>query len=237
MALFTGVKAIAFDLDQTLIDFAASRRAGLDALLARVAAAGYRVERKAFLARHKQLTVLEDESYLRTGTWNPTEARFRKLCDEFALPADGFAGELTQVYTEARYANLRQYPETEGVLEALRGRLPLFLVTNGPSAHQHREIEVTHVAPYFERLFVCDDFGLRKPDPKIFDMIGQAAGVSPHEMLIVGDFWQADIEVPRKLGWRTAWVVRDDEKRALAEPGRADAVVRDVSEVPRLLGL
>ncbi len=237
MALLEGVKAVAFDLDQTLIDFQGSRRAGLDALLARVAEAGHTVDRKAFLARHKELTRLEDEAYLRTGAWNPTQARFRVLCEEFALPADGFAGELTQVYTKARYANLRPYPETGAVLKSLHGRVPLFLVTNGPSAHQHREIEVTHVAPYFERLFVCDDFGLRKPDPRIFEKIRREAGVAPREMLIVGDFWQADIEVPRKLGWRTVWVVRDDEERARAEPARADAIVKSVAEVPPLLGL
>lgn len=237
MASLAGVKAIAFDMDQTLIDFAGSRRAGLQALLAWAAAEGYTVEGEAFLARHKQLTALEDEAYIQTGTWNPTEARFARLCQEFALPTDGFAGKLTEVYTEARYANLHQYPETEGVLFALRGRLPMYLVTNGPSAHQHREIEVTHIAQYFERLFVCDDFGLRKPDPKVFEMIGRAAGVAPHEMLIVGDFWQADIEVPRRLGWRTAWVVRDDAERARADPGRADAVVRSVADLPPLLGL
>lgn len=235
VALLSGVKAAAFDLDQTLIDFAGSRRAGLEAMLGRIAAAGLTVDRGAFLGRHKELTALEDESYLRSGTWSPTEARFRTLCEEFGFPADGFAGELTQVYTEARYANLRKYPETEGVLKALRGRLPLFLVTNGLSAHQHREIEVTGVAPFFDRLFVCDDFGLRKPDPKIFEMIRGAAGVQPPEMLMVGDFWEADIEVPRRLGWRTVWVVRDDGLRAAADRSKADAVVRSVAEVPGLL--
>ena len=236
MALLSGVKAIAFDLDQTLIDFAGSRRAGLDALLARVDAAGYPVDRKAFLSRHNERTRLEDESYLRTGIWSPTVARFHALCEEFDLPADGFAGELTEVYTEARYRNLRKYPETEGVLKTLQGRLPLFLVTNGPSAHQHREIEVTGVAPFFDRVFVCDDFALRKPDPKVFETVRGAARVAPGEMLMVGDFWQADIAVPRRLGWRTVWVVRDEKARAEADQGRADAVVRSVADILPLLG-
>lgn len=237
MAPFGTVRAIALDLDQTLIDFAASRAAGLDAVLARIASARHHVDRRDFLERHRQLTAAEDTAYLRRGAWAPTAGRFASLCLEFGLPSDGFAEELASLYAETRYANLRQFPEAAAALKRLKARHPLFLVTNGPSASQHREVEVTGVAPYFQRIFVCEDFGLRKPDPRIFDMIREEAGVPPEAMLIVGDFFEADIEVPRELGWRTVWVVRDDGDRARADPARADAVVKSVADVPRLIGL
>ena len=233
---FAGVRAIAFDLDQTLIDFAASRVAGLLATLARLEGDGHRVPRDAFLKRHAELASQEDDRYLAAGTWRPTEERFRILCEEFSLPADGYAGELARVYVEARYANLRQFPESASVLGRLKGRFPLFLVTNGPSDHQHREIEVTGVAPYFNRIFVCDDFGLRKPDPRVFEMIRSEAGVASREMLIVGDNPEADIDEPRRLGWRTAWIVRDPIARSRAPTKRADVIIGSIAEVPALLG-
>jgi 2-haloacid dehalogenase len=234
---FSSVKAIAFDLDQTLIDFAASRRAGLSAMLDAIEKAGHTIDRTAYLARYRALIGEDDDHYLKTGVWRPTERRLRQLAVEFALPGDGFAERLGEVYLEARYANLRPYPETDAALRAVAPRFPLFLITNGPSAPQHREIDVTGLAPFFRKLFVCDDFGLHKPQEEMFELVRKAAGVKSEEMLIVGDYFEADIEVPAKLGWKTVWVVRDDDERARADPRKADAVVRSVGEVPALLGV
>lgn len=237
MALFQGVKAIAFDLDQTLIDFAASRRAGLEALLAEIKRAGFTVDRSAFLARHRDLTLRDDDVYIKTGVWRPSETRLQTLAREFSLPGDGFVRRMEEAYVETRFANLRAYPESQGVLQGLAARYPLYLVTNGPAAPQHREIVVTGLSKFFRRLFVCDDYGLRKPDPRMFEMIRAEAGVEAAEMLIVGDWYEADIEVPRRLGWRTAWVVRDEDEHARADRNVADAVIRSVAEIPRLLEL
>jgi HAD superfamily hydrolase (TIGR01549 family) len=234
---FASVRAIALDMDNTVIDFAGSRKAALDGVVARIAAAGYTVDRKAFLARHRALTDAEDEAYLKTGAWRPTVERFAMLCREFAVPSDGFAHELTEFYGETRYAHLHEYPETKAALTALKARFPLFLITNGPAAPQHREIEVTGVAPYFVKTFVCEDHGLRKPDPRMFELVRKAAGVANESMMMVGDFWEADIETPRKLGWATAWVVRDDARRKAADRARADAVIRSVGDLPGLLSV
>ena len=222
-------------MDQTLIDFAASRREGLNAVLRTLEQRGHGVDRRQFLQRHDELATIEDDRYLSEGKWNPTQARFQTLCAEFGLPQDGFAKQVTDTYVEARYANLRQYPEAHDALEALRASFPLYLVTNGPADSQHREIRVTGMAPYFKRMFVCEDFGIRKPDRAVFAMIRQEAGVADHEMLMVGDNPEADIGTPRSMGWATVWVVRDDERRRLENSPRADAAVRSVAEVLPLL--
>lgn len=237
MVDFSRVKAIAFDMDQTLIDFQTSRDAGLEAVMARIRSAGFEVPRQQFLDSHDVHARSEEGSYLASGSWRPTAERFRDLCIEYSMPHDGFAEALAETYFEARFRNLHQYPETRGVLELLRPLYPLFLVTNGPAKNQHKEMEVTGVAPYFRQTFVCDDYGMRKPDRRIFEMLRNAADVPDENMLIVGDNVVADIEMPRELGWATVWVVREDERRARADRGRADAVVRSVAEVPGLLGL
>ena len=87
----------------------------------------------------------------------------------------------------------------------------------------------------FEVIIDSSAVGVRKPDPRIFEMIRAEAGVAPEAMLIAGDFFEADIEEPRKLGWRTVWVVRDEKERKAADPARADAVVRSLADLPPLL--
>src|SRR6267378_3385444 len=93
---FEGLRALVFDMDQTLIDFAASRVAGLGAAYEMLTKRGYGVPRAAFLRRHSELASQEDAAYLAAGTWRPTQERFRILCEEFSLPSDGLAVDLTQ---------------------------------------------------------------------------------------------------------------------------------------------
>jgi putative hydrolase of the HAD superfamily len=224
-------------MDQTLIDYDSSRKAGLDAVMAAMGRAGYDIPRQQFLDSHDAHAHNEESTYLASGKWRPTVERFRDLCIEYDMPHDGFAEALSDAYFKARFSNLHQYPETRAVLEALGPFYPLFLITNGPAKNQHLEIEVSGVAPYFRQLLVCDDYGMRKPDRRLFEMLREAAGVPDEAMLIVGDNAVADIDVPRAMGWATVWVIRDDARRAQADPARADAVVRSVAEVPGLLGL
>jgi FMN phosphatase YigB (HAD superfamily) len=231
------VRAVAFDFDQTLVDLASARAAGIDAVLRKIAAAGHTVDGGDFRRRFEALTLKDDAHYLETGYYRPTQPRIEQVCRECGLPSNGFGAALFGVYAEARYGALAPYPETVGALRTLSGRKPLFMITNGSWAGQHRSIEATGLAPFFERVFVCDDYGLRKPQVAMFEMLRQAAGVEPFQILIVGDNPLADIDVPRKLGWRTAWIVRDDAQRAVADRARADAVLRSVGEVPGLLGL
>jgi 2-haloacid dehalogenase len=235
MSPFGSVRAVALDLDNTVIDFSASREAGLDAVLARIAKQGYTVDRAKFLARHQALVKAEDGLYLTKGTWMQVGERFATLAREYGLPSDGFVAALAELYTETRLGHLKMFPESVAALEALKAKYPLYLVTNGPPASQHREIEATGVSPYFRRMFVCEDYAMRKPNPAMFEKIRAEAGVANEAMMIAGDVFEADIEVPRKLGWRTVWVVRDDKERAAADRSRADAVVRSIGELPALL--
>jgi HAD superfamily hydrolase (TIGR01509 family) len=237
MGLLLEVRAVAFDFDQTLVDLSSARAAGIQAMLGVMAAAGQAVDGDEFRRRFEALTVKDDATYLETGYYRPTQSRIEQICRESGLPANGLGQSLFGVYAKARYGALKPYPETLGALRALSGRRPMFMITNGAAAGQHRGIQASGLAPFFERVFVCDDYGLRKPQVEMFEMLRKAAGVEASQMLIVGDNPVADIDVPRRLGWKTAWVVRDDAQRAGADLTRADVVLRGVGDVPALLGL
>jgi putative hydrolase of the HAD superfamily len=51
--------------------------------------------------------------------------------------------------------------------------------------------------------------GVRKPDPKIFQLGIEALGMSPENIIVVGDSLENDILPARQLGCRTIWIQGD----------------------------
>lgn len=51
--------------------------------------------------------------------------------------------------------------------------------------------------------------GAIKPDKEIYDAIVNGSGVSPEQILFVGDTWLADYDGPRRYGFQAKHLVRD----------------------------
>jgi putative hydrolase of the HAD superfamily len=91
-------------------------------------------------------------------------------------------------------------------LAFLSGRFPLVALSNG-NADIHR----IGIGPYFRAGVSAREFGVGKPDPRIFHAAAQAAGVQPHEVLHVGDDAALDVLAALECGMQTVWVNRADQ--------------------------
>jgi phosphoglycolate/pyridoxal phosphate phosphatase family enzyme len=78
-----------------------------------------------------------------------------------------------------------------------------------------------------------------KPSPEAGRLIAHHAGVEPHEMLIVGDRLETDIEMGRRAGLLTCLVLtgisRIEEVDALPPSSRPHWVIESIAQVPDLL--
>jgi 4-nitrophenyl phosphatase len=78
-----------------------------------------------------------------------------------------------------------------------------------------------------------------KPSPEAGRLIAHHAGVEPHEMLIVGDRLETDIEMGRRAGLLTCMVLTGisaiEEIAALPPTSRPHWVIGSISQVPELL--
>lgn len=144
---------------------------------------------------------------------------------------------------EARAANYWSYPSTAlypdvvPCLEALEGRFRLGIIANQPTSVR-RAMEREGLTRFFEVWGVSDDLGMQKPDPKLFAHVLYTAGISPARTVMLGDRLDYDVRPAKQAGMRAIWVLRGEAPDAptseqLAE---ADAAVRDLTEVPALLG-
>jgi putative hydrolase of the HAD superfamily len=114
---------------------------------------------------------------------------------------------------EELYAHFAQpgvwalYPEAAGVLEALRGKYRLGVVSNF-DRRLYAVLEDLGVRAYFERIVISSELGVHKPDGRIFAAALAAFGVAPSETVLAGDDPEQDWRAGEAAGLHVYRVAR-----------------------------
>lgn len=91
------------------------------------------------------------------------------------------------------------------VLDSLYARFPMVLVSNF-YGNVEAVLEDFDLRKYFKSIIESAVVGVRKPDPRIFELGVQALGLNPDEVLVVGDSYKKDIVPAESLGCKVAWL-------------------------------
>jgi putative hydrolase of the HAD superfamily len=232
------VKALLVDLDDTLLDYtggvdqswqeacgAACPPAGVDpvALVGAVARA-----RRWFWSdpdRHRR------ERVDMMGAW--TRIVERALADLGAAPGP-LAARVAEEYAARRWERMALFPGVREALGRLQARgVPLGLVTNGDRRHQRRKIEQHDLERFFDVIVVEGEFGVGKPDEKVYRHALAALDVPAGEAWMVGDNLEWDVAAPQRLGLTGVWV---DVEGAGLPPASAVRPHRIIRAFPELVG-
>jgi 2-haloalkanoic acid dehalogenase type II len=126
-------------------------------------------------------------------------------CDDESLADAAF-----EVFFTARH-ELEFYPEVEGALARLAARFPLLALSNG-----NAQIARTALGPRFRGAISASEFGIGKPDPRIFHEACRRLGCAPGEVLHIGDDLELDVLAARAAGLQTYWLCRESVDAARA---------------------
>jgi putative hydrolase of the HAD superfamily len=124
-----------------------------------------------------------------------------RVLDDCDAPASfGRGAYFHELYHEFTLPGIWElYPEAREVLEALRPRYRLGLISNfdGRLREVLRHLEI---AELFEVIAISSEIGADKPDPFAFERALQLAGVTPSEALHVGDDPECDWQAAAAAG-------------------------------------
>jgi putative hydrolase of the HAD superfamily len=95
------------------------------------------------------------------------------------------------------------YPHAREVLDVLRARYPLAVVTDAQSAYARAELHKVGLLGYFDPIVVSGDHGYRKPDRRLFQFALDGMNVAAEHALYVGDDMHRDIYGARQAGLTT----------------------------------
>jgi len=130
--------------------------------------------------------------------------RFHQLKKHFGCTGD--PAEIAEWYEEALSRQSILLPGALDVVKRISEHLPVLILTNGIARVQHGRIDSSPIAPYLSGLLISSEIGAPKPAPdmyvKALDMLG---GVSPDEVLMIGDSLTSDIAGAVNMGIPACW--------------------------------
>lgn len=114
-------------------------------------------------------------------------------------------------FTEWWNVSLNQYavafPDSRRTIEELKRRgCQIGMITNGPSEGQRKKIENAGLADLFDDAVVSADYGISKPDVRLFEIAVQRMHVLPEESVMVGDIFSKDILGAYRAGMNPVWI-------------------------------
>jgi putative hydrolase of the HAD superfamily len=154
--------------------------------------------------------------------------------EAMSLPRVDLAGPIAVAYSERRLGAMRPFPGALETLRELRRRgLPLALLTNGDAPTQRGKIERFDLARHFDCIVVEGEFGVGKPDPRVFEHALSELGVGPESAWMVGDNLTWDVAGAQRVGMRGIWVDHRGTglpADAAAEPDGIVLLIRELLE-------
>ncbi|MHC4735979.1 MAG: HAD family hydrolase [Planctomycetota bacterium] len=124
-----------------------------------------------------------------------------------------FAEELAAVFQKERRLRHIVYSDVVPVLQALREKYKLGLVTNGALDLQREKLRGSKLGVFFDVVIISGEVGIGKPDPQIFDLVCERLNVGPETAVAVGDSLGRDISGAQRAGVRAIWLNRDNRER------------------------
>ncbi len=131
--------------------------------------------------------------------------------------------DLEEKLTEFSLKNMYRFTvlkdETIEVLEKLKGKYRLGILSNGNPFSQHHKISQVKIEKYFDTVIVSGDLGIHKPDAAVFEYAAKQLGVKCEECLMIGDVFSSDILGAIRSGMTPVWILEDTERPALDYQG------------------
>lgn len=220
------IKAIVFDLDNTLVDFMAMKKQAIDAAIDAMVDAGLELERTEIKERID--TIYKERGIEYQQVFDDLIFGIFQKIDHRVLAAGIIS------YRRAREAALKPYPHvTATLMELSRRGIKLALLSDAPSREAWLRLCYINFHHIFSNVVTFDDTGERKPSPKPFNKALELLGVKPEEALMVGDWPERDIAGAKAVGMKTAFARYGDTFGTIEHD--ADYELKDISELLKIV--
>jgi putative hydrolase of the HAD superfamily len=240
------IKGVIFDLGGTLLRFEGVWHdvlaRGRAALAAHLRAGGLDLDEAAFVTRYDQY--LNEFYTQREHDWAEyTAAHILRLC----LAEMGITDVSNALVDEGLVTMFghserlwRPFDDAQSTLERLRvAGYRLGLISNASDdANVQRLIDLGGFRRYFDPIVVSAAVGVRKPSPRIFEIVLDRWQLPPEQVAMVGDTLGADILGADLTGLRSVWATMDADNAANAahrDHITPDATITALSELPDVL--
>lgn len=143
---------------------------------------------------------------------------------------DKIALFLAQLHRGISRKRIQLYNDVYRVLDTLKKRFPLALVSDAQSCFSLAELTVTGIHDFFKPIIISGDYGYRKPDPRLFLHALDHLSLRPEEAIFVGNDMFRDMFGAKQIGLKTIFFQSNQGEQSYKNVS-PDYIVRNFSEV------
>ena len=148
------------------------------------------------------------------------------------LPSPELSGAIAGAYAAEKDRSITLVPGAVEMLANLReAGVRLGLISNGSGPGQRRKVDRFGLGPLFDVILIEGEFGLGKPEPRVYASALADLGVDPTDAWMVGDQLESDVAAPQRLGLRGIWVDYRGHGVPAGSDVRPDRIIRAVTEL------
>lgn len=225
------IKAVFFDLDETLLDEVTAKNVAIEKLYEEI----------------KIQNSLEDFS----RRWNQGIDRFfpmfargiisfqeqRRKRIRYSLCHDRLsdkeADKIFEIYLSSYENSWELFSDVILTLDRLNS-FQLGIITNGSKLQQRKKIARLGICDHFEGIFISEEVGYSKPSPEIFKLACSTYKYSPKDCIYIGDRLETDAIPSQKVEMTGIWLNRNKKKvsnKSIATFENLDRVIEYIAKI------
>jgi len=215
------IKAIIFDLDNTLIDFMRMKRLSCEAAMDAMISAGLKINKEKGLKIIFQLYSQYGFEYQKIF-----QVFLKKVLGkiDYGIMASGIVA-----YRRVKEGLLYPYPNVVPTLNRLRKKYKLAILSDAPRIQAWIRLAAMQIQDKFDLVITFDETKSKKPSLKPFLYILKKLKLKPEECVMIGDSLKRDIAPAKEIGFKTVFAkYGEDKEKTKVKP---DYVINDIKEM------
>ncbi|MEV8595611.1 HAD family hydrolase [Streptomyces sp. NPDC052012] len=230
-----GIRAVVWDVDDTLFDYTSADREGLRAHLLAEGVLGRYATVEEALVRWREITDAQWARFASGEVDFETQRRDRTRVFLGRDLTDDEADDWFRRYLVHYEAAWSLFPDVLPVLDALAATHRHAVLSNSSLPVQDRKLRVLGVHDRFEAILCAAELGVSKPDPGAFLAACEALSLPPHQVAYVGDHPEIDGRGAAEAGLLSVWIDRGGAYAAV-DPPEGPRRIASLAELPSILG-
>ena len=227
----TDIKHVFFDLDHTLWDFEKNSALAFEEVFKKN---NIGLKTSEFLEIYSPINFNYWELY-RNDEVSKEALRYGRIKDSFDQlqfeTSDDTINGIADDYIHFLPANNHLLEGSLEILEYLREKYELHIITNGFQEVQGKKLENSGIRQYFETVTTSEEVGVKKPNPKIFNHAMEKASAHSSNSVMIGDNLDADIIGAHNLGLKVIYLSGNE----LGEEHKQYNPIQKLKELDRYL--
>ncbi|MEL6687487.1 MAG: HAD family hydrolase [Pseudomonadota bacterium] len=221
------VRALLFDIDQTLIDFSKTLENALTST-ATYMRETYNIETDPLELQRTRDKVYQGRKDSQSSMLVIRRASFERVLQRHGITAT-HADDVLNAFCAIRFGKPHLMPDVISMLEQIPHHISIAAVTNGNS-----HPDQIGLGEFFDVVVKSEDFPFTKPDPRIFEAALRLLSIEePSSTYHVGDSIKNDVAGAKAAGINSIWYNPKGEDSPLEI--KPDYEIRGLLEIPALI--